>query len=911
MNMNKIFISILLVAFFVQFGTAQKKKAWLKAAEQAFTVEEDYYKAFKYYDAALKYKKEADYFHLLYRKAESARLIGAPLDAANIYQQLLAEAPEDTLSRAPYQDVWARLGEVQITLAYTGGGLSPDSYAAAAKSFDNYNGPTVYGPDGVGDAVGNGQAVIDFVNNGQQLLANESIQPVMSDFDTEYPNFARAPWPWAPEEETASKPGERFYPQFYIAGNGGQYYASSTGNLPGCMRIYLGNTAINQNRSRVYYSACETQEGGVSTNCNIYYQNLDYNGLPTGERMEIPELKTGSADIVQIQPVISWDAVNNREVLYFVSNRGGGRGGMDIWKSEYDQENDRFSMPANVEAVNSSGDEITPFYQNEVLYFSSNGRPDRYGGFDLFSWNVRWRAPENMGQKINSSADDFGYSLNATGDRAFFTSNRMSVFLSNEEMTNSCNIEDPESCCCLSNYTYEVPPCYLEVETVSHCGCPGTYDCQPVLGADLKLIDITEDGNYTADTQGIGPSSIRENKYYFNDRLRAGRKYQVVGVLDQGDGQLEEWSQVLDFTYGQDPCADGPPSIPLEFKCKDAKLTVEVYRSGPDGETRLPDARVRIVEITQRSTGGYGSGAYSYSTTAEQAPCDDVDDLSASIDGEVEIDAFSPHRVQFNRTYMIIADANQDQYSYGQPLLAKSDTVVISESDAAFCGLACEKVVRITLEAPEAPPALEVFFDNARPLWENAPYGDRNIAAESYLRTLEKYKARGDEYLRQFNTGSAEDDAQKLELGIFIPNELNNKETELRQFVADVKELLCLKVPVTIKAIGCTSPKFKDPGEQEQIDFNAMLENRRVDCVQRELHNLGLSTDYYSNYNFEIGKSGEMITEDKRACEETNLKVDPKDLQDQNNPKLSVFSIDAAKYRRVELYVILAPPDSY
>ena len=67
--------------------------------------------------------------------------------------------------------------------------------------------------------------------------------------------------------------------------------------------------------------------------------------------------------------------INNKQtVMYFVSDRKGGFGGLDIWLSIIDN-NGNYGIPINVgKNINSAADEITPFFniKEGALYLSSN-----------------------------------------------------------------------------------------------------------------------------------------------------------------------------------------------------------------------------------------------------------------------------------------------------------------------------------------------------------------------------------------------------------------------------------------------------------------------------------------------------------------------------------------------------------
>ena len=110
--------------------------------------------------------------------------------------------------------------------------------------------------------------------------------------------------------------------------------------------------------------------------------------------------------------------------LYFVSDRSGGFGGFDIYKSM--RISSGWSEPRNLgESINTTGDEITPSTDDENLYFAST-QHNGFGGFDIF------KAPfsnlsnvENMGAGINSAQDDYGYISNGANGEAYFVSNRI------------------------------------------------------------------------------------------------------------------------------------------------------------------------------------------------------------------------------------------------------------------------------------------------------------------------------------------------------------------------------------------------------------------------------------------------------------------------------------------------------
>lgn len=114
--------------------------------------------------------------------------------------------------------------------------------------------------------------------------------------------------------------------------------------------------------------------------------------------------------------------------LYFVSNRPGGYGGMDIWVSHF--EFGLWQMPINLgPQINTAGNETAPFISsdNRSLYFASDGHLG-LGGLDLYlSKKIKdsvWEMPINLGTPINSSADDHSIFVCPNGKNAYFASDR-------------------------------------------------------------------------------------------------------------------------------------------------------------------------------------------------------------------------------------------------------------------------------------------------------------------------------------------------------------------------------------------------------------------------------------------------------------------------------------------------------
>lgn len=130
---------------------------------------------------------------------------------------------------------------------------------------------------------------------------------------------------------------------------------------------------------------------------------------------------------VSMHPFISMDG----KKLYFSSNRPGGYGGMDLWKIALDTLGNITGEAENLgEAVNSNADEITPFFHeaSATLFFSSNGY-NSIGGYDVFkssydNTSQTYGHPLNLGTPINSSNDDTYLVWDSKLKKGFLSSDR-------------------------------------------------------------------------------------------------------------------------------------------------------------------------------------------------------------------------------------------------------------------------------------------------------------------------------------------------------------------------------------------------------------------------------------------------------------------------------------------------------
>jgi outer membrane protein OmpA-like peptidoglycan-associated protein len=180
-----------------------------------------------------------------------------------------------------------------------------------------------------------------------------------------------------------------------------------------------GAGALSFDRSTFYF----TRKSGVNNKDVAIYISKFFNNqwmqpLKINSKVNIDGYKS-------MHPALS----RADDVLYFSSNRPGGKGGMDIWYCSIDDFGN-LSEATNLSAVNTPGDEVTPFYNyfTKTMYFSSDAQGG-IGGLDIYKSTYNedeesWGSPKNIGKPFNSSKDDAYFVINQDQSEGFLSSDR-------------------------------------------------------------------------------------------------------------------------------------------------------------------------------------------------------------------------------------------------------------------------------------------------------------------------------------------------------------------------------------------------------------------------------------------------------------------------------------------------------
>ena len=229
-----------------------------------------------------------------------------------------------------------------------------------------------------------------------------------------------------------------------------------------------GAQCISPDGQYLFFTGCN-RPGGLGR-CDIYIAKKE--GVEWSKPVDLgfPINTKGW----ESQPSVSSDG----KTLYFVSDRKGGLGGYDIWKSNLD-ETGKWGEPINLgPSINTIYDDMSPFIHpdNKTLYFSSDGWVG-LGNKDIFisrlGSNNQWAEPQNLGFPINTFNDEGGLTINASGSKAYFSSNNFNGFGG------------------LDLYSFEIIP--LKIKPIYTNYVKGkVYDAQTKkpMEADVQILDL-------------------------------------------------------------------------------------------------------------------------------------------------------------------------------------------------------------------------------------------------------------------------------------------------------------------------------------------------------------------------------------------------------------------------------------
>ena len=179
----------------------------------------------------------------------------------------------------------------------------------------------------------------------------------------------------------------------------------------------------------------ENHEGAVQFSYDdqklyLYHDHEIYTSYLEKGKWEPPVMLEHFDEIVNSKAYEPSVSISSDEHMIFISSeRKGGYGGLDLYRSEK-QRDGSWGEAVNLgPAVNTEYDEDAPYIDpnGRTLYFSSKGHSSM-GGYDIFKSNYDgvkwWTPPQNMGYPINSAGDDIFFMMTPRYNRGYYSSNK-------------------------------------------------------------------------------------------------------------------------------------------------------------------------------------------------------------------------------------------------------------------------------------------------------------------------------------------------------------------------------------------------------------------------------------------------------------------------------------------------------
>jgi tetratricopeptide (TPR) repeat protein len=422
-------ISILAFIALASAGLAgQSFKAYLKAGDEALQ-RKDYNAAFQHFGNALEYQPDDP--AVLYRYAEAARHFYAYELAEKHYQQVLASKQGEQYPLAAFHlaSIYRSQGEYDKAKAYY------QMYLAHPQSAPPQQERAQLGIQACEWARGMAgkEAPLRVENLGRRVNTEYSEFAPLLRGDTLFYSSLRFE-----RSQDDYRPARKIAQVLYQKG-------SSRGRpLGGGFndgQLHTAHTAFSLDGRRLYFTRCDYVNAS-EIRCALYYYAKDRRGRWGGKATRLPEA-INLPGFTATQPAIGYDSVQQAELLFFVSDRPEGKGGLDIWHARVGEGENRFDSLAPLATLNTPADELTPFYHtpSQSLYFSSDGYLG-FGGYDVFSAARQgrgWSQPQNLGAPVNTSYNDIYYVLDDNGASGYLSSNRPGAFFLDADNKACCN----------------------------------------------------------------------------------------------------------------------------------------------------------------------------------------------------------------------------------------------------------------------------------------------------------------------------------------------------------------------------------------------------------------------------------------------------------------------------------------
>jgi len=488
---------VLLLALMASQAAGQTFKQYVKAADEEFK-DLNYYSAMKHYQEAMLISGEVP--DVMYKYAEAARLFESYTFADTAYTKVLNSEVANNFPLTKYwlARVMKKQGKYEQSQVFyqqflDEQGASQPEYAAIAKQEIeslNWAIEAIKHPDE--------NVTISRLNNEINTPWND-FAPQMRGSDLYFSSLS---------EQRAFKKGEppRQYSVELMAKDGKGKGEKLELNDD---KRHTAHADYSNDNLKVYYCLCDYVDSKAEVRCELWSRPVlgeNKFGKPT----KLPA-SINMPGYTTTDPMLTIDEATGKDWLFFVSDRPGGLGKLDIW-SVLVEGDSSFSTPINEAALNTPENDATPFYhhQSKTMYFASDGRQG-FGGFDIYQANLKdgvWHDIEHLPAPYNSSYNDNHFWLNDTRTKGYFSSSRLGSLV----------LEPEFEACCYDIYAFTIQTLDLDVLTFNK------KNSEPLEGVTIKLFEIGKEGEILLSTV-TNPTA---NDFHFP--LKKGTKYTLLAT---------------------------------------------------------------------------------------------------------------------------------------------------------------------------------------------------------------------------------------------------------------------------------------------------------------------------------------------------------------------------------------------
>ncbi|MCB9310149.1 MAG: PD40 domain-containing protein [Lewinellaceae bacterium] len=549
---------LILLFLFAGNSFGQTKKDFLKAAETEYAAK-NYYAALVYYNNVLEFDKNDP--EIIFKAAESARMFDSYSHAAEKYQYLI-----DTLGSTAYPSASFYLAQMKQRMG---------KYDDARKYYNMFlseNGDldTTYLM-----VTKKELSALDYAEQlSQKKPLGTNIERLGTDINT--PKSEVASMPYKDDFYYSSMQFNEQAEKNKLARSISKVMVKEGENPPALVKGYLNerndlvsNTTITADGKVMYYTLCNYINAS-DIRCSIYKSKVDNQGnLYDEEKLPEPINIEGSTST---QPYITKDESTGKDMLFFVSDRAGGKGQLDIYSSLLDDKYG-FAQPINL-AINSSGNEISPYFNatTNTLYFSADGR-EGLGGYDIYkSARIKdnYSSVVGLGLPFNSSYHDIYYTENEKGTIAYLSSNR----------EGSLYLDSYFESCCYDIYKVDIVTVKLDLNALTFDKITG----RPLKNATVRLLD-KETGEELARV-----TSDTNNEHLFD--LNIDRNYIIIAERENYYPDTIELS-----TLGMDK----PEKIVRKMYLSTDMMLLDVFTHTKIGKLPLEGTTVTLIDMTDQT----------------------------------------------------------------------------------------------------------------------------------------------------------------------------------------------------------------------------------------------------------------------------------------------------------------------